>query len=85
MQLKPCKAHGCALYGVYVHINLGFEESAKFSGRRGDEWPKRSFAAWGSEGMDADRNPASGMNYLQQSWFKDKPHLGCRRQRDMYK
>jgi len=32
--------------------------------------------------MDADSNPASGMNYLQQNQFENRSLFGCRRQRD---
>ena len=32
--------------------------------------------------MDADSNPASGMNCLQQSQFEKRSLFGCRRQRD---
>lgn len=32
--------------------------------------------------MDADSNPTSGMNYLQQNQFENRSLFGCGRQRD---
>ena len=51
-------------------------------GAVGDEWPKRSFAARGSGSMDADRNPASGMNCLQQNQFENLSLFGSSSQCD---
>ncbi|MEH6394188.1 hypothetical protein [Pseudoalteromonas sp.] len=36
--------------------------------------------AHGNGSMDADRNPASGMNCLQQNQFENRSPLGCRQQ-----